>query len=107
MSKYNEILILHTMLTEAGIPHEITPFLGGYQIGYPSQKDVVCSVIEHDGSYGRDCDLLEIMGLLTAEEEECDSVLGYLTAIEVFRRIFKDSQRRGLTDPTKCAIIKL
>lgn len=97
MEKYNEILVLHTMLTEANIPHEIIPFLNGYQICYPSQKDVVCSAIEHDGSYGRDSDLIEIMGLLTEEEEESNSVVGYLTAIEVFRRIFKDSKKRGLT----------
>lgn len=95
MNKYNEILVLHAMLTEAHIPHEIYSSLGGHQICYPSQKDVVCSVIEHDGSYGRESDLLEIMGLLTAKEEEYSCVLGYLTAIEVFRRIFKDFRERG------------
>ena len=30
------------------------------------------------------------MGLLTPEEEENDSVVGHLTAKEVFRRILKD-----------------
>jgi hypothetical protein len=30
---------------------------------------------------------IEIMGLLTPEEQEYDSVVGYLTAEEVFRRI--------------------
>lgn len=95
MAKYNEILVLHTMLTEANIPHEMFPQFGGYHIFYPSERDVVCSVIEHDDSYGRDSDLIEIRGLLTAEEEERDSVVGYLTANEVFRRISKDFQKRG------------
>lgn len=45
--------------------------------------------IEHYGSYGKDEDKLEIMGLLTPDEEEHDSVLGYLTAEDVFERIRK------------------
>jgi hypothetical protein len=45
--------------------------------------------IEHYGSYGNSCDELEIMGLLTPEEVEYDSVVGYLTAEDVFERIRK------------------
>jgi hypothetical protein len=45
--------------------------------------------IEHYASYGRSEDLLEIMGLLTSEEEGYDSVKGYLTAEDVFQRIKK------------------
>lgn len=56
---------------------------------YPSFEDAVCSVIEHEMSYGNDRDLLEIRGLLTVKEmeREQDDVLGYLSARNVFGRI--------------------
>ncbi len=38
-------------------------------------------------AYGGEVDKLEIMGLLTPEEAERDSVAGWLTADDVFRRI--------------------
>lgn len=92
-----EIHRLHQMLTEAGIDHE---FLDrgrgvftedidfGYQIivYYPDGERMI-SAIEGYGTYGYKDDLVEIMGLLTPEEEKDDSVAGYLTAEEVFRRI--------------------
>ena len=64
-------------------------FLGGYHITYPNNHFRVCSVIEHDCSYGRKQDLLEIEGLLTKKEmnRKQDDVLGYLTAENVFQRI--------------------
>lgn len=87
---YQEILKLHEMLEEAEIPHTIVQVMDGWHLCYPVREPLekrVCSVIEHYGSYGREQDLLEIMGLLTAEEEQDDSVCGYLTAEEVFARI--------------------
>lgn len=92
-----EIHRLHEMLTEAGIDHE---FLDrgrgismegidfGYQVivRYPDGERMI-SAIEGYGTYGYRVDLIEIMGLLTPEEEKDDSVVGYLTAEEVFRRI--------------------
>lgn len=87
---YQEILKLHEMLEEAEIPHAMLRKLDGWQIGYPALEPItgrVCSVIEHRYSYGAREDLLEIMGLLTAEEEQWDSVCGYLTAENVFARI--------------------
>ena len=89
--KYNEIFKLKSMLEENHIPFEWiehNDLRNGYQICYP-EKDgkCVCSVIEHSFSYGNEKDLLEIQGLLTADEEECDSVLGNLTADDVFQRI--------------------
>lgn len=50
---------------------------------------MVCSAIEHNYSYGGDQDLIEIMGLLTKEEEQYDSVKGHLSADDVFTRIKK------------------
>lgn len=86
---YNEILKLKEMLQNNGIPFEIDNMFGGYTIKYPSFEECVCSVIEHNGSYGHDDDKIEIMGLLTDEEYEEDTVVGWLTANDVFDRIKK------------------
>ena len=44
--------------------------------------DAVC----HRGSYGWECDLLEICGEIVTEEDG-DTVVGYLTAEDVIRRL--------------------
>lgn len=90
--KYNEIFKLKSLLEENHIPFEWIEhnevIKQGYQICYPEKDEKrVCSVIEHSFSYGSQEDLLEIQGLLTADEEKCDSVLGNLTADDVFQRI--------------------
>ena len=92
--KYNEIFKLKSMLEENHIPFEwigLNDLRNGYQICYPEKSEKrICSVIEHSFSYGNEKDLLEIQGLLTAEEEYdsvYDSVLGNLTADNVFQRI--------------------
>ena len=87
--RYNEILRLKGMLEKAKIPFVFSKSFGGYHIEYPASTGRVCSVIEHDFSYGRKQDLLEIDGLLTKKEmnREQDDVLGYLTAENVFQRI--------------------
>jgi hypothetical protein len=90
--KYTEIIRLHGMLAGNDIPHAITRFLDGWQIWYPAtdHPDIcVMDAIEHMGSYGKEVDLIEIMGLLTPEEAEHDVVVGYLTAEDVFERIKK------------------
>lgn len=78
---------LATMLDGANIPYEIRELWGGLQIIYPNGKEFICSVVQHDFSYGGRNGFLEIMGLLTAEEGENDSVKGWLTAEDVFERI--------------------
>lgn len=90
-SNYHEILKLDRMLTDASIPHTLDRLFDGWQICYPTREEpeLVMDAIEHYGSYGKDEDKLEIMGLLTPDEEEHDSVLGYLTAEDVFERIRK------------------
>lgn len=90
--EYKEILVLKNMLDDEGIPYVINPEFGGYHLEYPCSQtrednERICSVIEHNGSYGREVDKLEIMGLLTDEEYKCDTVAGYLTAEDVFNRI--------------------
>lgn len=100
--KYNEIFKLKSMLEENQIPFEWivhNDLRNGYQICYP-EKDgkCECSVIEHSFSYGNEKDLLEIQGLLTAEEEDCDSVVGFLSADDVFQRIL--SHRKETKEKT-------
>ena len=90
--KYKEILKLDQMLTEANIPHTLSRAFDGWQVCYPNERkteECIMDAIEHFGSYGHENDELEIMGLLTPKEEEDDSVLGYLTAEDVFERIRK------------------
>lgn len=100
--RYNEILRLKGMLEKAKIPFEFSKAFAGYHIVYPNNHLKECSVIEHDCSYGREKDLLEIQGLLTKKEykETQDTVIGYLTAEEVFQRIQKNWKklRRSLND---------
>lgn len=87
---FTEIFRLKKMLEEAKIPFQFSEnFHGGFHIVYSFEGKEICSVIEHDFSYGREKDLLEIQGLMTEQEmkEEQDSVLGYLTAANVFERI--------------------
>ena len=90
--KYRAIFRLHGMLAGNDIPHVIRRNFDGWQVCYPTirrAEDCVMDAIQTSGSYGREQDLLEIMGLLTPEEEEHDSVAGYLTAEDVFERIKK------------------
>jgi hypothetical protein len=93
------------MLEKEGIPFEFIECFGydkrllsafpdimdNYQICYPAfdpEKRVI-SVIGGFGAYGHEQDKLEIMGLLTPYEKFYygDSVVGYLTAKNVFKRI--------------------
>lgn len=97
MKDYNEIFKLKELLEKARIPFvwKERKESNGYQILYPDAEDVVCSVIEHQFSYGNEKDLLEIQGLMTKEEEEQhDSVLGFLTAENVFERIGKHEKEQ-------------
>ncbi len=95
--KFTEIFKLSDLLDEAGVPYEFfdrsfPPMEGRfvhYQICYPvfDPDKRICSAIQSNGSYGREADLIEIMGLLTPEEEKRDSVKGWLTAEDVAIRI--------------------
>jgi len=107
--KYNEIFKLKSMLEENHIPFEWIEhnevIKQGYQICYPEKGEKrVCSVVEHSFSSGNEKDLLEIQGLLTADEEECDSVLGNLTADDIFQRIlshWKGTKEKNTYRPFK------
>lgn len=101
---YNEIFKLKRMLDSARIPYVYTDrsiknaYSNGtdfiqHQIEYPCSEtenaDRVISVIQSFGTYGNEKDLLEIMGLLTVEDRQYESVCGGLSADNVFERIDK------------------
>lgn len=82
-----EMTTLINKLIIANIPFELTTDCCGNennQIWYPSYDKSVCDVICHKFSYGGTKGLLEIMGLTDNE----DDVEGWLTADEVFSRIY-------------------
>lgn len=96
-----EIMKLALKLKEANVPFEFFVFdksyKHGFQILYPNAKNRICSVIENEFSYGHENDLLEIMGLVSVEEEKRmgDEVLGCLTADDVYQRIKKHYQEEN------------
>ena len=84
---YNEIFKLKELLEKGNIPFEFKNFHDGYQIIIKNKNNFrIADAIENKYSYGVEEDLLEIMGGLTEEEEEFDSVLGWLYSEEVFKR---------------------
>lgn len=105
MSEFDELII---MLDKSGIPYErdddsftmlafSTPLGGIKRIKYPKKEGFICSVVFGHGTYGFEVGELEIMGLLTPEEEKYDSVVGHLTAEDVFDRIskhYKESKKK-------------
>lgn len=102
--KYKEIFKLKVMLDKADIPYEFRdrsfinyeehkldkPFYQIIVYKPNDQEERLISVIQGWGTHGEQADLLEIMGCLTAKEEKDDSVKGWLTAQNVFRRIKKN-----------------
>lgn len=104
--RYMAITRLHTMLSDAGIPHDFLIDGDGWQIIYPpgSKKKSVCVARQHVFSIGSDKDLLEMRGLLTEDERMADTgtgaaVRGNLEAGEVFARIrnhyYNEVKRNG------------
>ena len=90
----NEMIKLITLLEGAHVPYETREhWRGTIQVAYPSFENTICDVVCFPGSYGYEQGLLEIMGLVD-EEEVGDTVEGYLTATEVFQRIYKNCKER-------------
>lgn len=103
-TNYTEIFRLKEMLEQANIPFVFTDngfdcqtfryyhYHIEYPEGVPTDKRV-CSVIQGYGSFGGQHNLLEIMGLLSPEEEQDDIICGWLTAENVFERIRKHYEK--------------
>ena len=90
-----EMTTLIDMMNSANIPYELTTDCCGNEFGqlwYPSRHNNICDVICHEFSYGGSEGLLEIMGLV---DDDCDDdVEGWLTAENVFARIYTDFMNR-------------
>lgn len=94
---YTEITRLHNLLANNQIPHDFHRLYDGWQICYPSDKNIIISAIQHYGSYGAANNRIEIMGGIVPDDGTMDSVLGHLTAENVFGRIvtmYKTKQGR-------------
>lgn len=92
VEKYSAIHFLAEELEAKGIPFhfKLLPAQGGFQILYPKENSVVCSIIEHNFSRGHEENLLEIYGLNEKAERNFDDVIGNLTVEEVLEIIQKD-----------------
>lgn len=85
--KYAEIHKLIQLLLTARIPFTFKPHFDGCIVALNSKEGfILADAIEHKYSIGHENDLLEIAGAITEEELKRDSVLGNLTADEVFER---------------------
>jgi len=85
----NEMSKLIALLEDAHVPYETRPhWSGSIQVGYPNFENCICDAVCFPGSYGYSDGLLEIMGLVDTEEVG-DTVEGWLSAVEVFQRIYK------------------
>lgn len=88
---FTQMYKLMAMLAEAKIPFKLYNFFGGFQVAYPdNSENRRCSIVLHNGSYGRQQGCLGIMGLQTEEESVFDDVAVINTAEEVFKRIKDD-----------------
>lgn len=84
---YTEITRLHTMLEDNRIPHLFHRLYDGWQVCYPDSENRRISAVQHYFSYGAKDNRIEIMGGITQADGTEDSVLGHLTAEDVFARI--------------------
>lgn len=91
----NEMITLIDKLQSAHIPFEIEfqEMFSGKKyphVMYPSnwENNCKCSVVCNDMSYGHENGLLEIYGLV--DDDIDDDVQGWLTANDVFARIYTD-----------------
>lgn len=76
-----ELAKLAVGLQKRQVEYTLHPLLGGLQIRC-NDWDAVC----HDYSYGHEVGLLEIAGILVADEAD-DDVEGWLTADEILSRL--------------------
>ena len=96
--KYSSIHFLGQELENAEIPFYFHEAYNGWQILYPSKENRICSIIEHEFSFGSDDDLLEIYGI-DENGDKCSDAIGHLTTEEVFSIIKKHYQKSTKNKP--------
>ena len=106
---YTEILRLHEMLEQNGIPHEFHRMYDGWRVCYPDGDQWRISAVQHYGSYGAADNQIEIMGVeimggIAPEDGRCGGVLGYLTAANVYKRIAKMHGKPAVDNAEHCIV---
>jgi len=91
--EFKEIVRLHEMLEAENIGHEFKMVRDGWQVLAVDGCENF-DAIETSGSYGCESDKIEIMGLLTKAEAKDDSVVGGLSAKNVFKRIISERNKK-------------
>lgn len=81
------LAVLLETLEPQGIHFEINPHYDGLILQIYKGQELWCDVALHSGTYGTQEGLLE--GGYGPFISECDEVMGYLTAFEAFKIIFK------------------
>ena len=81
-----ELKLLAAGLIERGIEFKFQAFFNGGMIVIEEDGTRKLDAICHDGSYGNDDGLLEVMGACIVKSSDSD-VEGWLTAEEVLRRV--------------------
>ena len=87
--QYPAIVDVAAALGNLHIPTKLVECHDGFQLLFPWTE---ADVIQHSGSYGSKANLMEVMGFLDDNETD-DTVAGYLTAIDVMRRIIREYQK--------------
>lgn len=87
--KYPAIANVAAALSNLHIPNKLVACHDGLQLLFPWTE---ADVIQHSGSYGSKANLMEVMGFLDDNETD-DTVAGYLTAIDVMRRVIREYQK--------------
>lgn len=94
-----QMTTLINLLDAFDIPYEVTSnwINDSAQVWYPNKRNPMCDVISHSYSYGGSEGLLEIMGLCPDIDD--DDVLGWLTAEDVFERIYSHYTNQPFKSP--------
>ena len=93
---FTEMNKLAQGLVDRDIAFTLTPILDGFQIIVKRNGSKAWDAICHNGSFGHERGLLEIMGEIVFPAEDGDTVVGWLTAEEVLKRVDDLAKTRSL-----------
>jgi len=93
---FTEMNKLAQGLVDRDITFTLKPLLDGFQIVVERKGSKAWDAICHKGSYGGERGFLEIMGEIVFPAEDGDTVVGYLTAEDVLKRVDDLAKTRSL-----------